>query len=88
MTLGTLNSDGPLCPFTHRVLIAAGELGADVDVAYGRDIPEAVQDTNASGTWPAFVPATGGDMLQDSSEIVDYLIDHSGESGDALSKCR
>jgi glutathione S-transferase len=83
MSLGTLYSNGPLCPFTHRVLIAASELRADVKVVYGSDIPEDVKEANTSGTWPAFVPANGSEMLEDSPEIVDYLIDESGERGDA-----
>jgi len=83
MTLGTLYSNGPLCPFTHRVLIARGELGAEVDVVYGQDIPAAVREANTSGTWPAFVPADGGEMLQDSSEIVDHFIDRCGARGEA-----
>jgi glutathione S-transferase len=83
MTLGTLYSDGPLCPFTHRVLIAGSELGAPVDVVYGRDIPEAVLEANTNGTWPAFAPVDGGDMFLDSSQIVDHLIAHSGAKGEA-----
>ena len=38
MTSGTLYSDGPLCPFTHRVLIAVAELELDVEVVYGLEI--------------------------------------------------
>ena len=53
MSLGTLYSNGPLCPFTHRVLIAGAELDADVDVAYGDAIPRAVKEANTSGTWRA-----------------------------------
>lgn len=83
MTLGTLYSNGRLCPFTHRVLIARTELGAHIDVVFGQDIPPAVRDANTSGAWPVFVPADGGDMLHDSSEIVDHLIDHSGAQGEA-----
>jgi glutathione S-transferase/hemerythrin-like domain-containing protein len=83
MTLGTLYSDGPLCPFTHRVLVASRELQAPVEVVYGRNIPADARDANTSGTWPAFVPADGGEMLQDSSDIIEHLIAHSGERGDA-----
>ncbi len=83
MTLGTIYSNGPLCPFTHRVLIARSELGAEVDVVYGREIPAEIREANTSGTWPAFVPADGGDMLQDSSQIVDELITRSGARGEA-----
>ena len=83
MTLGTLYSTGPLCPFSHRVLIARGELGLDFDVVFGRDIPASVRDANASGSWPVFVPADGGEMLQASSEIVDHLIARSGKNGEA-----
>ena len=83
MTLGTLYSDGPLCPFTHRVMIAGRELEADIDVVYNRDIPAAIREANTDGTWPVFVPVDGDDLLQDSSQIVDHLIAHSGEQGDA-----
>jgi glutathione S-transferase len=83
MTLGTLYADGPLCPFTHRVQIAAGELGAQIDIVYDKDIPEAVREGNSGGTWPAFAPSAGGDLLQDSAEIIDHLINHSGTTGDA-----
>ncbi len=83
MTLGTLYGDGPLCPFTHRVLIAAHELEAPVEVVYGGSIPAAVREANTGGTWPAFLPADGGGMLWDSAEIVDHLIDHSGSRGAA-----
>jgi glutathione S-transferase len=82
MTLGTLYGDGPLCPFTHRVLIASRELEAPVDVVYGADIPAAVRDANSSGTWPVFVPADGGEMLDDSSAVIDHLIARSGERGE------
>jgi glutathione S-transferase len=82
MTLGTLYTNGPLCAFTHRVQIAAAELGAPIDVVYGNDIPAGVREANTNGNWPAFAPATGGDLLQDSSEIVDYLIDHSASKGE------
>jgi len=83
MSLGTLYSNGPLCPFTHRVLIAVSELEAEVDVVYGDDIPADVRDANISGTWPAFVPADGGEMLEDSPEIVDHLVEESGSRGEA-----
>ncbi len=83
MTLGTLCSNGPLCPFTHRVLIARSELGAHIDVVYGQDIPSAVRQANPSGTWPVFVPADGGGLLEDSSEIVEHLIARSGSRGEA-----
>jgi glutathione S-transferase len=82
MTLGTLYGDGPLCPFTHRVLIASRELEAPIEVVYGADIPVAVRDANASGTWPIFVSADGGEMLVDSSAIVDHLIAASGKRGE------
>ena len=49
MTLGTLYSNGPLCPFNHRVQIAANELGAEISVAYNHDIPEAVREAKFSG---------------------------------------
>ncbi len=83
MNLGTLYSNGPLCPFNHRVQIAANELGAEISVAYDQDIPEAVREANTGGDWPVFAPADGGDLLLDSSDVVDYLIDHSGAAGDA-----
>ena len=83
MTLGTLYSNGFLCPFTHRVLIAAGEMAAPIDLVYDKDIPAAVRDQVPAGGWPVFVAADGGEMLRDSSEVVDYLIDHSGPSGEA-----
>ena len=83
MSLGTLYGDGPLCPFTHRVLIASRELDAHVDVRYGDDIPATVREANTSGSWPVFVPAGGGGMLQDSSEIVEHLIARSGAKGEA-----
>ncbi len=82
MTLGTLYGDGPLCPFTHRVLIASRELDTPIDVVYGADIPTAVRDANSGGTWPVFVPADGGEMLGNSSEVVDHLVAQSGERGD------
>ena len=85
MSLGTLYSDGPLCPFTHRVLIAAGELEADLDVVYGDGIPDEIRRANSSGTWPAFAPADGGELIEDSSEIVDSLIEASGARGRAYS---
>ena len=83
MTLGTLYSDGPLCPFSHRVQIAAAELGAHLDLVYGPDIPAVVRQANQEGNWPVFVTASGGDMLRDSSLIVDRLIAHSGAAGEA-----
>ena len=83
MTLGTLYSNGFLCPFTHRVLIAAGEMAASIDVVYDKDIPAAVRDQVPAGGWPVFVTADSNEMLRDSSEVVDYLIDHSGPAGEA-----
>lgn len=83
MTLGTLYSNGPLCPFSHRVLIARGELGLQIDVAYGRDIPASVRKANTSGNWPVFAPADGGEMLQDSSAIVEHLIARGGAKGES-----
>jgi glutathione S-transferase len=83
MNLGTLYSNGPLCPFNHRVQVAATELGVEISVAYAPDIPEAVREANTGGEWPVFVPAEGGNLLQDSRDIVDYLIDHSGTAGEA-----
>jgi glutathione S-transferase len=83
MTLGTLYSNGPLCPFTHRVQIAVAELGAQVDIVYGRDIPASVREANGTGTWPVFVPADGGGLIDDSSKIVYHLIAQSGAAGSA-----
>jgi glutathione S-transferase len=83
MSIGTLYSNGPLCPFTHRVQIAARELAEPITVVFGADIPETVLEANTSGSWPAFAPADGGILLQDSSVIVDYLIDNSGDAGKA-----
>ncbi len=83
MNLGTLYSNGFLCPFTHRVLIAAGEMAAPIEVVYDKDIPAVVRDQVAAGGWPVFVTADGTEMVRDSSEIVDYLIDHSGSQGEA-----
>ena len=83
MNLGTLYSNGPLCPFNHRVQVAATELGVEISVAYPPDIPEAVREANTGGEWPVFAPAEGGDLLQDSRDIVDYLIDHAGTAGEA-----
>ena len=83
MTLGTLYSDGPLCPFTHRVLIASHEVGTPIDVVYGGSIPEAVRKANTDGSWPTFAPADGSAMLQESTEIVEHLIDCSGSRGAA-----
>jgi glutathione S-transferase len=81
MTLGTLYSDGPLCPFNHRVQIAAAELGVDISVVYAPDIPGAVREANTGGGWPVFAPAEGGELIQDSRDIVDHLIDRAGDSG-------
>jgi glutathione S-transferase len=83
MSLGTLYSGDSLCPFSHRVLIAARESGASIDTVYGRDIPDTVKKANKNGGWPVFVPADGGELLDDSSKIVDYLIAGSGEEGKA-----
>jgi glutathione S-transferase len=83
MSEGTLYGDGSLCPFTHRVLIASRELAAPVEVRYGEEIPVAVREANTSRTWPVFVPAEGGGMLQDSAKIVEHLIAHCGAKGQA-----
>ena len=83
MTLGSLYSDGSLCPYTHRVLIASHELGAPIDVVFGGAIPEAVREANTGGKWPIFALADGGAMLTESNAIVDYLIDSSGARGAA-----
>ena len=83
MTLGTLYADGPLCPFTHRVQIAAAELGAKIEVLYGEDIPAAAREANNSGSWPAFAPADGGELIQDSSNITDHLMVRGGAAGEA-----
>jgi len=83
MSLGTLYGDGPLCPFTHRVLIARTELGAEIDVVYGSDIPASVRQSNTSGSWPVFAPAEGGELLLDSADIVARLIEASGDRGAA-----
>ena len=83
MTLGTLYSNGTLCPFNHRVQIAAAELGVDIDVVYHPNIPTAVVEANSSGEWPVFAPADGGPLLEDSRAIVDFLIDHAGAAGKA-----
>jgi glutathione S-transferase len=82
MTVGTLYSNGPLCPFNHRVQVAARELGVDISVVYDPEIPESVREANTGGEWPAFAPADGGDLMQDSRDIVDYLIDHAGTVGE------
>ncbi len=82
MSLGTVYSNGPLCPFTHRVLIARAELDLGLDVVLG-DIPDAIRGANSSGTWPAFTPAGGGPMLEDSRDIVEHLIVAAGETGAA-----
>jgi len=83
MKLGTLYSNGPLCPFNHRVQIAATELGVDISVVYDPNIPAAIREANTGGEWPVFSPTDGGQLLQDSRDIVDYLIDHAGDSGAA-----
>jgi glutathione S-transferase len=83
MIIGTLYSNGPLCPFTHRAQIAARELAAPISIVYDPDIPERVREANKSGSWPAFAPADGGNLLQDSSVIVDYLIDSCGKAGES-----
>jgi len=83
MTQGTLYSNGRLCPFSHRVLIARRELDVEIEVVYGREIPAEVREANSSGSWPVFTPTEGGRLLQDSREIVEYLIDRSGERGAA-----
>lgn len=83
MNLGTLYSNGPLCPFNHRVQIAATELGVEITVAYDPNIPKAVREANTGGEWPVFSPADGGKLLQDSRDIVDYLIDHAESAGEA-----
>lgn len=82
MSVGTLYSNGPLCPFNHRVQIAARELEVEIAVAYAPDIPESVREANSGGEWPVFAPAEGGDLLQDSRDVVDHLIDHAGPSGE------
>lgn len=83
MTIGTLYSNGHLCPFTHRVQIAAHEMGAPISLAFNEDIPDAVREANTSDDWPVFAPADGSDLIEDSSDVVDYLIDHSGADGEA-----
>jgi glutathione S-transferase len=83
MTVGTLYSNGPLCPFNHRVQIAAAELGVDISVTYDPDIPEEVREANTGGEWPVFLPADDSGLLQDSRDIVGYLIDQSGPAGEA-----
>lgn len=81
MTIGTLYSNGPLCPFNHRVQIAAEELGLEISVVYGPEIPEAVRAANTGDEWPVFAPAGDDRLLEDSREIVDHLIDRAGEAG-------
>ena len=81
MTVGTLYNNGYLCPFSHRVLIASRELNVSIDTVYCADIPAAVRAVVPDGGWPVFVPCDGGEMLMDSSDIIDHLIDHSGDSG-------
>jgi len=83
MRLGTLYSDGNLCPFAHRVQIAAAELSADISVVFDGDIPAAVREATRPGSWPAFEPSDGGDLLHDSAKIVDYLIAASGAAGES-----
>ena len=83
MTLGTLYSNGPLCPFNHRVQIAATELGVKIAVVYHPETPAAVVEANAGGEWPVFAPAGGGPLLTDSRDIADYLIDNAGTAGEA-----
>jgi len=83
MTVGTLYSNGPLCPFNHRVQVAATELGVEISVVYDPGIPDAVREANTGGEWPVFSPAEGGDLLQDSRDVVDYLIDQAGSAGEA-----
>jgi hypothetical protein len=82
MTLGTLYSSDRLCPFTHRVLIAARELGVHIDLCYGSEIPVAVRRANESGTWPVFLSIEGGDLIDDSARIVEHLVDRSEERGE------
>lgn len=82
MSLGTLYSSGTLCPFAHRVLIARSELGVEIGVAYGADIPPEVREAVPAGGWPVFVPAGGG-MLRDSAAIVDFLIANSDRRGES-----
>jgi glutathione S-transferase len=82
VSVGTLFSSGPLCPFNHRVQIAARELAVDIAVAHAPDIPESVRKANTGREWPVFAPADGGDLLLDSRDIVDYLIDHAGSPGE------
>jgi glutathione S-transferase len=83
MTVGTLYSNGPLCPFNHRVQIAATELGVEIGVVYHPETPAAVVEANAGGEWPVFAPADGGPLLTDSRDIIDYLIDNAGTAGEA-----
>ena len=81
MILGTLYNNGYLCPFAHRVLIASRELNVSIDSVYCADIPAAVRAVVPDGGWPVFVPSDGGEMLMDSSDVVDHLIVNSGDSG-------
>jgi glutathione S-transferase len=83
MSLGTLYSNGHLCPFTHRVQIAANELGAKISVVFDEDIPANIREATPPGSWPAFAPTDGGDLMHDSSKIVDLLIAGSGAAGEA-----
>jgi len=88
MSIGTLYANDPLCPFSHRVLIASGELGTPIDLVYGNDIPAAVREANTSGTWPVFLPVDGGGLLEDSSQIVEHLIAGSGPRGEVYQSDR
>ena len=63
--------------------IAAAELGVDISVVYAPDIPESVREANTGGEWPVFAPHEGGDLIQDSRDIVDHLIDQAGAAGEA-----
>jgi glutathione S-transferase len=78
MSLGTLYSSDELCPFTHRILVAKEELGAEVTEKYMPEIPAAIRERNTGGGWPVFVPADNGDLMTDSAAIVEYLIAQSG----------
>jgi glutathione S-transferase len=83
MHLGTLFVDGPLCPFNHRVQIAAAELGVEIAVVSEPDIPSHVREANTSDEWPVFAPADGSDLIRDSNDIVNYLIERAGDVGKA-----
>ena len=84
MTIGTLYSNGPLCPFNHRVQVAAAELGVEITVVFEPEIPDAVREANTGGEWPVFAPSEDGQLLHDSRDIVDHLIDRAGDAGDAF----